>query len=404
MKPDNNEQTWTCDDCGGVFTDEEESTATDDGTTVCESCRDDEYVTLHDGRITNVANAAMCHIEEEWYDGDAGECCDDCDNWTADNQLRFAYVDGSRSTICSHCVQTGDYVIPEDDCEWHHIDGLYCDNDGYWWVECPADRTLHGYSTNVLDVIGRQVIVGHALRRESIANTKRPVMGVELELDTRDSYAEDIAATLISETDFGEFGICKEDGSVSGPELVTLPADLAAHRAMPWAEWCRILRPIARGHYGGGNGIHIHYNRRALSALALGKILVFMNSPRNLDFLTIIAQRDVATNQWCTPKADTKITEGRQFRSDERYSVVNVTPSTAEFRLFNASLMPDRILKNLEFVDAICTYCKNYASMQDAALHWSAFVDWLSTRRKIYPHLVDFINDRLDNMEERLCA
>ncbi len=79
-------------------------------------------------------------------------------------------------------------------------------------------------------------------------------------------------------------------------------------------------------------GLHIHINKKALSPLEVGKLLVFVNDKKNARFIEDIAGRNM--NRWC--KSETKKISDGQYRSDDRYEAVNTVPSkTVELRIFN---------------------------------------------------------------------
>jgi hypothetical protein len=184
--------------------------------------------------------------------------------------------------------------------------------------------------------------------------------------------------------------ILKSDGSLNcGVELVTIPLTLEQHKKD--FDWHAVLKPVARiAKSGAGTtscGIHVHINKRALTALQIGKMLVFANSPACARQLTVIAQRE--SNGYCN-RSKKKITDGAH-NSNDRYDILNVGHrGTVEVRMFRGNLRPERVLKNLEFCHALVTYCRD-CSLADIE-RWDLFADWLLKRRGQYPELVKFLD------------
>jgi hypothetical protein len=295
----------------------------------------------------------------------------------------------------------GEWRVPADSDYVFHIDNLYwCDYSEEYFQN---EDNVHGacgdwypYNANVLDHVGYNALIDSGKLIPLNEATTKDLFGVELELDAR--HGMDDIHTAWSNTKLSQYSILKEDGSISGLELVTMPATLAGHLGpLEWDEFCETMRPQARGHHGRGNGIHIHANRRTISTLTLGKILVFNNREDNAPFLQMIAQRDINAHvSWCAIKPfdyDTIGKSGKNPNVTGKYSIVNVLPNTVEFRMFNASLLPERIHKNVEFVAAMIAWCR----VASARKLWiSEFITFVHRNRVMYPNLNRFISERLN--------
>lgn len=236
------------------------------------------------------------------------------------------------------------------------------------------ESDLYSYSTDVLAI--------HAEPRPAKGAL---VFGVELEMECRN-----VRQTLqaIGGPRGPEF-ICKSDGSLdNGAELVTLPRTLDYHREK--FGWSDILRKAAASGARSGDtrtcGFHVHANRAALSALQVGKMLVLLNDRANARFIDRVAQR--SGSDYARRKTK-KIADG-QYRSDDRYEILNIGDRTVEFRLFKGNLRLERVMKNLEFCHAVITYCAT-ASMQELGSIY--FCNWLRQNRGQYPHLVRFLSE-----------
>jgi hypothetical protein len=386
-----------CDHCGVA---DGEAYMTDvQGDQICETCIDEHYATLACGTIVPMDEAAWCCINNELYRVEEVHSCSACGEHVHESNLRDA---AGRGEICTNCAENGDYAYPEDrGYMLYHIDDLYYhDSDGclYTYEEEQSSGPLYCYSTDVFDVIDHKARVGHTWNH-AFYRDGTLAFGVELETDPRDDWdAESIAASLMDYTSFEDYGICKEDGSVDGPELVTLPGDLEAHQTdYPWSEVCGYLRPKAKGYYGHNNGMHVHASRAPLTDLQLGRLLIFLNDDENLEFLSTVAQRNIADSGWC--KIDGKYKEqgmDAETAANERpdhgkYSILNVTGQTVEFRMFKASLLPERILKNIEFCHAAISWC---ADADARKLTPAKFCAYVARNVATYPNLSEFLAAR----------
>lgn len=224
------------------------------------------------------------------------------------------------------------------------------------------------------------------------------VYGVELECEPREDRRQASQARLVTSLagPVGDWYILKSDGSLdNGVEIVSLPLTLADHAD---GRWSTLLRPVAALAMSGARttrcGIHVHANRSNMSALTLGKILVFINHPSHVSFVEKIAQR--SANGYCR-RYDKKLSDGARTGT-ERYQAVNVTRHTVEFRLFRGSIRPDRVMKNVEFVDAVIHFAEA-ASIADIGRDTSAtspgaialFTRYVAARKYLYPNLHGFM-------------
>lgn len=230
------------------------------------------------------------------------------------------------------------------------------------------------------------------------------VFGVELEMaptySTRALPDSAAAAPLIRalKGPVGPNYILKHDGSLpfGGVELVTMPFTLSQHLQNTGIAWGEILKAVNEpgiAMSGAGTdacGMHVHINKKALSALTIGKMLVFLNSSNIAPLITIIAQRHNSAYARLSTK---KLTDGT-VSSENRYDIMNVSVRhpTCEIRMFRGNLTPERVYKNIEFCHALVQYCRQ-ASMR-ALCEWDTFVAWLRSVRGQYPNLVRFLIDQ----------
>jgi hypothetical protein len=236
---------------------------------------------------------------------------------------------------------------------------------------------LYGYSTKAQDVCQWP-----SFKRDAL------VYGVEVEMEPRGHSGQRTVLEKLGDDETLCF--CKSDGSLdAGVELVTVPLSLNEHRTV--FDWRGRMRPVLPYAMSGSRtsncGMHVHVNRRAISNLTLGKMLMFMNDPAMVGVVATVAQRTASTWARPTPK---KWKDALEFRaSGSRYQTLNITGPTVEFRVFRGSLRHDRILKNLEFCESVVEFCRvtSAARVTDPAL----YLEWVAARRREFPALNAFL-------------
>lgn len=281
---------------------------------------------------------------------------------------------------------------------WARENWFYSAHDDSWHTRpyAPSDSEdvddeysprspIFQYHTNALDYVTYDA---------GAIQCGRLVYGVELEMEPRDgeeTTQQKIARALNgpSTDDY----ILTRDGSLNyGVELVSAPRTLLEHqRSGIWTGVHKAVSAIAMSGRGTTRcGMHVHINRRALSPLTLGKLLVFFNDDDMNSYIQMIAQRN--SNGYSRKKD--KTLNHALYQNDDRYERLNMSSRnrTVECRIFRGNLKPQRILKNIEFVDAAVNYCKR-CSMRDAK-DWMQFAEWLRPQTSIYPNLIAFLKEK----------
>jgi hypothetical protein len=214
-------------------------------------------------------------------------------------------------------------------------------------------------------------------------------IGVELESEMirggRDIAAEAIHA-VYGEGGTGQVVIADDCSLAEGFETITGPMGLTYHQAL-WPELAPFMaRQGCRAWKRPHCGMHVHVSRNFFSQLEIGKLMVFMNSPKTRDMITRLAGRGSMEYSTYVQK---KLTD---VKSDyaRRHESLNVTnDATLEFRVFQGTLSPGHILANIEFVHALCMYVKN-ASLR-VIEDWPLFWRYVTRYRTSYQHLVEFM-------------
>lgn len=359
-------------------------------------CCEDDMVTLDNGEIVHCDDAGYCSYSDQFHPIDEICSCDECGEYVHQSYITAGIRRGSHIDVCQHCLENGEYCYPEDDCyTLYHCDDLYYnERDGGMYTYPQGCDGIYPYDTNILDVLDYKAYVqNQELRGLGLRGFgKHLVLGVELECDRRDGYEPADIFDKLEAAGFDSYAIAKEDGTCSGLELVTLPADLDSHKSTyNWSDWLAGMRETAKGYYADDSGMHVHINRAAVSPLTLGKMLVFCNSLDNVPFLSLIAQRQVDSVGWCrlNPSKFDKVGKAANDPHNGKYSILNVTPHTVEVRMFRSNLTTERVFKNLEFCDALVHYCRRSSARDITAKGMQAYV---AMNRERYPHLHEYIN------------
>ena len=264
------------------------------------------------------------------------------------------------------------------------------------------------YSTNVLN---------HAPADVNIKSNSYGefTLGIELEMTSGDRYSGAAAEQVRSR--LGEtYCIVKSDGSLpeNGFEVVTAPRGLAEH-IKRFKEWQ--VDPSHRAWDVKKCGMHVHIDSHAFTSLTLGKFIMLINSPDNVDFIRKIAGRHPAKDEQARSYCDvegsvcTTPMTAIKGKSSQRYYMVNMQNlresesrrlgfedrftggryNTVELRIFRASLKKERLLAQIEFTHACVCFCRA-ASYRD--LNGGHFIKWLKTQEGLYPHLSDWYGVR----------
>jgi len=227
---------------------------------------------------------------------------------------------------------------------------------------------------------------------DNLHTSKDLLYGVELEVMARNSMPSDYPDTLHDYN--GDWFKCKKDGSLDegngGFEICTAPSTFKflkdrftqMFNSDYWTD--ENGSTYVKGWNTNCAGLHIHINKKALSPLEVGKLLVFVNDKKNARFIEDIAGRNM--NRWC--KSETKKISDGQYRSDDRYEAVNTVPSkTVELRIFKSNVSEHGFMRALEFTDGMIRYLKQ-SSMREQSLSYKSFISFIKKpeNRSEYPN------------------
>ena len=332
-------------------------------TTVCNSCYEENYVTVEDADWEY-------HRDECYY------CEED------------------------NCYYRDQSNAPDYDSD---VDG---DDDDY---SSRDPSRLMDYSTDVTRILEPD--------RNIVSSTHGDfLMGIEFEMGQGEFHSRNDAVTDVLDKLSNDYCVCKLDGSVgNGFEIVTAPRGLAEHISK-FKAW------EVKSHYRawdmGCCGMHIHIHSKAFTPLTLGKFIMLINSESNVDFIRKIAgrhpMRDSQAREYCAAEHQDILTNPNHAiknKATSRYRMVNTENlsheererlqvrtnrnqkdyDTIELRIFRASLKKERLLAQIEFTHAAVMFCR-VASWRD--LDKKSFIEWLRTTNNNYPHLSDWYGIR----------
>lgn len=270
----------------------------------------------------------------------------------------------------------------EADRELFSLDANYRDQK----IAQHEGHAIFAYGTNVIKMYGFPEVT----KRDELC------FGVELEMQPNSNHTQShVVAALGSKyvnSPSHPYILCR-DSSIGdrGVELITLPYTLANHKSdkfMPWTKLLGELRKVAQsGQNNTQCGMHVHINRRALSNLQMGKMLVAINAPEMQELIATIAQRNEAA--YCG-RYFKKVADGGKIIGSHG-DALNMSNSkgTVELRIFRGNLRYERVMKNLEFAEALCLYAQDQ-SIQ--LVHLPAqMVEWINDNNAHYPYLAKFI-------------
>jgi hypothetical protein len=287
-------------------------------------------------------------------------------------------------------------------------DGIHCDTgtrfneDGY---DCEGnareysfDEELEPYGTDVIGRCGwifpsnwsRLWLAGHEIEMYSDNVDIEDVNSVRYQLDR--AYRKATGRNGMRSC------IAKHDGSLSegGFEIATVP--FTPEETYAIFESFEVLNggcEVSAWCHGYEVGHHIHVNATVMSNYTLGKLGVFMNHPKNRDFIERIAQRPSYYNEF---ENDKKLTRPHNRM---RHSVLNVAGATVEFRLFKSNLRTAGILKNYEFAISAIKFSEWAAHSH---LTVANYLRYLGMYHKDYRYLVRFIAKYEDGWSRALAS
>jgi hypothetical protein len=240
-------------------------------------------------------------------------------------------------------------------------------------------------------------------------------LGVELELH---GETRDIVSAVRSVDDDENHLYMKEDGSISGVEVVAHPGTLAWEvENRVWQRAMRALEYVAEA--PAGYGLHVHVSRNAFrhngTRSRVHDMVWLKFIYGNADALKVLSRRDwrdYEDGRWCKfsrPDA-ASMREMTRWGSDgyrwDRYLAVNCNNErTYELRFFRATMEYSQLLAAMQFATASVEYTRGLFSRDviAGALAWDRFTAWLADKPE-YAELSAEIEDQADDIAYAIVA
>ena len=237
----------------------------------------------------------------------------------------------------------------------------------------------------------------------------QPYLGFELETNCRADWNDkrrlnQEGAQYLLEQHESEYLYVKEDGSISGFEIVSHPTTVDAHRRLIKPE---VLRTLANEYMqsswtsvdGTGAGLHVHISKRAFakpSHIQRFQMFHYVNS----EIIKKFAGRD--SRRWATfekPESERLIDLSRGMSQYNRYSAMNFQNSaTIELRYFRGSLQAHTLIGVLEFVHSVWKYTQiiHAKEVADGGCQWHRYRNWLADENSSlgYTNLLTLMDKR----------
>lgn len=390
------------------------------GVAECVVCGGDSWCDDDRGRIVLAPNFTMAHRTRQWGTEILRlapvhlQCVQHCEGHSEHiDQNLFNDYDDEFCEPCNEDRSSCDYRRCDvtdwsDNMVWDEQDEAhYCD---YHYRVVMSERDDDEESDYDDDYSGRGPIQNYSFRpaplfrliadddtilswnhaRETSPVRNQPYLGFELETNFRGEYNEQrrlnqAGAQFLLDAHEPNYLYIKEDGSISGFEIVSHPATVDAHKRLIKLDALRTLateyKQSSWSSVGGtGAGLHVHISKNSfLKPSHIQRFQMFHDT--NKAVIKKFAGRD--SNRWATFERDQStrmidLSRGRQQYN--RYSALNFqNSSTIELRYFRGSLEGTTLLGVLEFVHSVWKYTQviHAKEISDGNIRWDRYRNWL---------------------------
>ncbi len=227
-------------------------------------------------------------------------------------------------------------------------------------------------------------------------NPSLPMFGVELEVGS--AHSDRIVRAVHMVDDDESHLYMKEDGSITGVEIVTHPMTLDYSARYPFGPLLSSLA-AADCYTNEGYGLHVHVCRSSSNATKASRSaahqmgwLMFLY--RNAEHMQALARRE--SSRWASfrrpNRGELKRKATQPGTGDDRYVAVNCrNQHTYELRFFQATLSEVEFRAAIELADASVEYTRTVKTadiLRGDALRWSHFVSWVTDRSDRYGNLL----------------
>jgi hypothetical protein len=359
--------------------------------------RDDAYRAIDD----NGDDALICYTCHDEYYVDCHACGYSV---KAENVMKFPKRRDQRGNIvynqyCRACI--GDNLITCDSCgDETHSRIAYKSAVAQICPACAEmEQGLNQHTFKPLKL--RWMRDPH----EGTVSDKAFHMGFELECAQYSSFVSVDAMCHLTKDKIGkEYVYCVHDGTIErgcgrpGMEVVTHPftwQDYKKRGADRWDDLCLYLRKKGWKANLKGIGYHVHTTKAAWGTHQIYKLLKLIY--KNQKFVIKIAQRE--PNDYCVMSEKdfneaVLVAKDKKNRESHHYNAINLnygngaSANTIEFRMFQGTLEPLYIHKNIEFVKACYDFTREHTATD---MTKDKFVNFVWKNKRSYPCLYEFI-------------
>lgn len=371
-----------------------------------------------------IANETVrrCRLCEHWcvtddmsyIDGYKIYICDDC----YDNEVRTCdrcgdviiqqfddnyIIVGGDIYCCSNCAIADGYTTCDDCGEWVHQDDVYCGDDCmYRCADCHYNYEERQEEVDDEEDEGEYVkSYGWKPNPKFKCITDDPTpntyYGFELEVSGSQREAPAFLDFFGDSHDIHDNVYLKSDCSIvdGGFEIVTHPMTAEYIRKEFKPKLANGLKYLRQCHFRGHNrgGMHIHVSRRAITLKMFERMCELLYDRGNKDKWLVLTQRkESELDHWASlnrHRYDECCTFNEGYASSSRYVGMNLTNNTVEFRIFNSNLRLERVLKNLELVEALVNFSKTKYKPT-----MRMFLGYIKVHKQRYSNAYDFIVEK----------
>lgn len=351
------------------------------------------------------------HVHGNWVCGSCSGDTEDCSSCSTTFWREDLLTDPDEDYICEICHTEN--VGNCDDCGAEYwVERRHCDACGWRPYDDDGNGGSGEYGPMFVNYYSYKpeprfhFMYGGALRTAwspAVHDEDRIFMGVELETNCPGgrSNRQRGGKAIYDAAIMQEHGFiyAKSDCTVSGPEIVSHPATLDAHRFL-WKTFP--FRELAVEHgwtgwRGGNAGIHIHIARTAFNGTShIARFQMFFGGWRD-EMISFCGRNDSSYGYHGSEMQGGAVSYAKRDRLPPRGSAINHEPqNTVEVRMFRSSLRPTTLAAYLELMHALVTYTgikrSNNILSENAADFWE-FLVWMENNGN-YTHAVNRIAER----------
>jgi len=267
-------------------------------------------------------------------------------------------------------------------------------NGYHYCTRCISESCIHSYNYRP------------SYNFYNIGRENAPYIGFELEVEGNRNLAYKYMKKLKT-LGIADYFYLKHDGSLAdsgngGFEIVSQPCTSRYLHKEVLHKFYRSIAWLQKNNftsYKSGNcGLHFHVSRANFTYLQTRLMILFFSKCKSK--LMKLSLRDAYTmSRW----ARMPNVRGQKYyirnsvsgwTNRNKYSAINITQHTIEFRIFRGSLNSNRITALLQFIDALTSYTKSVSRLQFIKPNcWKLFVKWAKQTNR-YPHLIKFLKEQ----------